>query len=276
MKKPQPLPNAHLHPVIPPLSAAPHITPVTPHILDSTTHMPTATTPILPPTELLLQGCCSLTDDGTRFTMRGIHPWQIENHTDAEIHIALKELTHLASSASTINTCLTTTNTTAHPAPIHGIGEIGLDFSPKRCSQASTKDRQIKILKRQLEIATKAKLPITLHAVQCWSELSTQLKEEPQTGAIIFHQYSGSAQMMQQLAQLGNCYFSFSPTLLFTNKKNQIALESCPLEKLLLEDENRDNLEKLYYEVAKIKKIALSKLLAQIRHNIQQIFTKSL
>ena len=142
---------------------------------------------------------------GYVFPALGLHPWRLEtDDTEANFSLIERELPG----------CL-------------ALGEVGLDFAIK-----TPKDRQTEVLRRLLEIATREKKPILLHARRAWAEALDLL------GALgvekaVFHWYSGPADVLQEI--LGKGYFiSATPAAAYSEKHRQ-AIQKTPLDQLLLE-----------------------------------------
>ncbi len=77
------------------------------------------------------------------------------------------------------------------------IGEIGLDYHWTK----ETKDMQIFVLKKMLEIASKNNLPVIVHCRKAFLDTYNLLKEYNING--ILHCYSGSIEMAKEFIKLG-------------------------------------------------------------------------
>ena len=142
---------------------------------------------------------------GYVFPALGLHPWRLEtDDIEANCSLIERELTG----------CL-------------ALGEVGLDFAIK-----TPKDRQTEVLRRLLEIATREKKPILLHARRAWAE-ALELLGAFDVQKAVFHWYSGPADVLQQI--LGKGYFiSATPAAAYSEKHRQ-AIRKTPLDRLLLE-----------------------------------------
>ena len=116
-----------------------------------------------------------------------------------------------------------------HPK-VKAIGEIGLDYH----YEDIPRDLQKKAFIAQMELARELRLPVIVHereAHQDGLEIVRQFSDV--TG--VFHCYSGSAEMAQQLVELG-WYIGFTGVLTFKNARKAIEVaESIPLERIVIE-----------------------------------------
>ena len=80
---------------------------------------------------------------------------------------------------------------------IVAVGEIGLDYH----YDDTDKDKQIDVLKRQLDIAQKYNKPIVFHSRDAIGDAYNMLKEYKLRGSI--HCYSGSVEMAREFIKLG-------------------------------------------------------------------------
>lgn len=118
----------------------------------------------------------------------------------------------------------------AHPKVV-AIGEIGLDyyydFSPREVQQA--------VFTRQLDVARQTGKPIIIHDRDAHGDLLAIVKKEAKGLTGVFHCFSGSMEMAQEVIKLG-FFVSIAGPVTFTNavKLKEIARE-LPLEVLLVE-----------------------------------------
>lgn len=112
-------------------------------------------------------------------------------------------------------------------------GEIGLDFHYDN----SPRDVQLKVFRRQLQLARDANLPVIIHTREAEKETVEILKSEWASCGLpgVMHCFSGSLQLAQQAIELG---FSISFSGIVTFKKAEdlrgVARE-VPLDRLLIE-----------------------------------------
>jgi TatD DNase family protein len=145
----------------------------------------------------------------------GLHPWNSKEHTKNWIKKLEKYLTENPNSA---------------------MGEIGLD----NWIEGADPDEQEKVLLEQLELAKKVNRPIMIHCVQAWGKMLEILKLQAPLPPMLLHAYSGSAEMVNELAGLG-AYFSFAGSALRKKHiRTQETLKLIPVERLLIETDCPD------------------------------------
>ena len=119
-----------------------------------------------------------------------------------------------------------------HSAAV-GIGEIGLDYhydnNPKR-------EDQIRAFKMQIEMASKANLPIALHVRDAYKDtldILTDMKSYIQNG-VLLHCYSGSKEMIREFNSF-DAYYALGGAITFKNAKKEDVIKTIPLNRLLVE-----------------------------------------
>jgi TatD DNase family protein len=117
------------------------------------------------------------------------------------------------------------------------IGEIGLDHALDAPDRALQKD----ILCSHLRIAAELDRPVSLHCRKAWGALLALLKTLPRLPpALIFHAFSGDAELIPELARL-NGWFSFGGSLTREgNRRGRAAASQVPADRLLLESDAPD------------------------------------
>lgn len=120
-----------------------------------------------------------------------------------------------------------------HPKVV-AIGEIGLDYH----YNLSPKDVQQEVFIRQLDVARQTGLPYIIHDREAHADCLRVIKREAKGLNGVFHCFSGSWEMAQELLALG-LYLSFAGPLTFANavKLKQVAA-AAPLERLLIETDS--------------------------------------
>ena len=112
-------------------------------------------------------------------------------------------------------------------------GEIGLDFHYDN----SPREVQLKVFRRQLQLAREVKLPVIIHTREAEAETIEILRETFAGSGLagMMHCFSGSAWLAQQALELG-FHLSFSGIITFkkANELRAIAKEA-PLDRLLIE-----------------------------------------
>lgn len=119
----------------------------------------------------------------------------------------------------------------AHPK-VAAIGEIGLDYYYDH----SPRDTQKYWLSKQLDIASKLKLPVIIHNRDSHEDMMKIIKNHaPYEASGVFHCFSGSWEMAKELLDMG-LYLSFGGPITFKNAKKALeVLEKTPLESILIE-----------------------------------------
>lgn len=190
-----------------------------PHLDDAMTRASTAGV-----TGLMCCGCCEedwllLPGIAHRFPQVrlsfGLHPWYVGERSTDWLD-ALKR------------------NLTTSPS---AVGEIGLDHALDKATFAD----QESVFLAQLHLANELGRPVTIHCRRAWGRLMELLdaKGWPACGFVI-HSYSGSSDLVEPLARRG-AYFSFSGSIISDrNVHGRAALESVPLDRLLIETDAPD------------------------------------
>ena len=115
------------------------------------------------------------------------------------------------------------------------VGEIGLDY------YYDLSDRKIQrdVFAEQIEIADKLGLPITLHIRDAygdaWDILTAQKKHL--NNGVLWHCYSGSAELARQGVQLGH-FYAFGGAITFKNAKKEEVLNVIPMDRVLSETDS--------------------------------------
>ena len=142
----------------------------------------------------------------------GWHPEDMDKLSDE----AYAELTRLAE----------------HPKCV-AIGEIGLDYY----WDASHKEEQKELFRRQIELALKLNKPVIVHDREAHGDSFDIVCDYPGLRGV-FHCYSGSAEMAQELLKRG-WYLGFDGPITYKNARKAIeVLELCPLDKILIETDS--------------------------------------
>lgn len=112
------------------------------------------------------------------------------------------------------------------------VGEIGLDYYYELSDKATQKD----IFAYQIELADRAKLPICLHIRDAFGDCLDVLNalQVHLNSGVLFHCYSGSAEMAKQLAKKGY-YFSFGGAVTFKKNRKSEVLQNIPITQIVTE-----------------------------------------
>lgn len=145
----------------------------------------------------------------------GIHP---ENY-ETENEESLRELETLAKSKKVV-----------------AIGEIGLDYHWKNDEQ--TKKEQKEWFIKQIKLANKLNLPVSIHARDAINDVYQTIKENPINKGFVLHCYSGSYEMMERFKDLG-AYFGFDGPITYKNSITpKECVKKCDIDKLLIETDS--------------------------------------
>lgn len=109
------------------------------------------------------------------------------------------------------------------------IGEIGLDYH----WDTTYKEQQHIVLRTQMQWAEQLHLPVMIHSRDATEDTLSILREFPNVKGV-FHCFSGSREVAQQILQMGY-YLGIGGVLTFKNCKLAEHLSVVPLGRLLLE-----------------------------------------
>ena len=111
------------------------------------------------------------------------------------------------------------------------VGEIGLDYYYE---DAAPRETQLRLLRDQLKMAEEHGLPAVIHDREAHADSLMAVKEFPKVRGV-FHCYSGSVEMAQELVKLG-WVFSFGGSVTFKNaRKAPEVIAALPAETIMLE-----------------------------------------
>ncbi len=111
------------------------------------------------------------------------------------------------------------------------VGEIGLDYY----RNYSPGDVQKKVFKRFMNIAAERELPVIIHnrdALKDIKEIIFKIPKKNLSG--VMHCFSGDAESAKDLIEVG-FYISFAGNITYPKFKNTDAINSIPLERILIE-----------------------------------------
>ena len=113
------------------------------------------------------------------------------------------------------------------------IGEIGLDYY----WDDTRKEEQKALFRRQIEIALEREKPIIVHDREAHGDSLAIVREYPELRGV-FHCFSGSVEMAEELLAMG-WYLGFDGPVTYKNaRKAPEVLAVCPLDRLLLETDS--------------------------------------
>jgi TatD DNase family protein len=129
-----------------------------------------------------------------------------------------------------------------HPKVV-AIGETGLDYHhlPSERSEftaaddAHYKEKQAKVFRQQMEVATELGLNCIIHQRMAWDDTIAQLKPFAGRTRGVFHCFGETVERMQQVFEIGSLV-SFTGIVTFKNARNVCdAVAAAPLGKFMLE-----------------------------------------
>ncbi|XP_059161113.1 putative deoxyribonuclease TATDN3 [Physella acuta] len=166
---------------------------------------------------------------------------------------------------------------------IGGIGEIGLDFTPRFCQKPDDKEIQTLILTKQVQLADRHRLPINVHSRSAGRK-AIQLLKELGAQNVLLHAFDGRASVALEGASNG-FYFSV-PSSVCRDTQIQKMVKALPLDKLLVEtdapcispvkgtvNEPANAMVSIEY-ISKIKKIHLEYVKTITTENAVRLFPK--
>ncbi len=117
----------------------------------------------------------------------------------------------------------------SHPKAV-AVGEIGLDY---HYEDACPREQQLRVFEKQLEIAVEQNLPVVVHDREAHADTLSLLKKYRPRGVV--HCFSGSVEMMREVAALGMS-IGLGGVVTFKNAKHPVDVAAeVPLDRLLLE-----------------------------------------
>lgn len=150
----------------------------------------------------------------------GVHPWQVNTLSDTWEQTLEAYLYKIPS----------------------GIGEIGLDFT----DPLSNRHLQEQVFIKQLDLANKLGLPVSIHIRRAWDIFIRILKRlGPLPHGGLIHSYSGSCDMIPVFEGY-NLFISFSGSITNPgNKKVARALKRVSFDRVLIETDSPDIMPRL-------------------------------
>ncbi len=114
-----------------------------------------------------------------------------------------------------------------------GIGEVGLDFYYDK--EKKTKEVQIKMLKKQISLATELNKPLVIHVRNAETEMAEIVEEFGNSFRAQFHCFGESSTFLKKVIEDGHMV-SFGGNITFKSAGNlREMIKEVPIERLLLE-----------------------------------------
>jgi TatD DNase family protein len=108
---------------------------------------------------------------------------------------------------------------------------VGLDYHWKEPSRDIQKD----VFIEQVKMAVELDIPLDIHDREAHGDVMDILRQYGQGVRGVFHCYSGSLEMAQELLKMG-FYFGFTGTVVFPKSKKLKAIAAAlPLDRILIE-----------------------------------------
>ena len=119
-----------------------------------------------------------------------------------------------------------------HPK-CRAVGEIGLDYY----WDDSRKEEQKRLFHAQLSLARENGLPVVIHDREAHGDCLSIVRQYPGLRGV-FHCYSGSPEMAQELLRMG-WYLGFDGPITYKNARKALdVLRICPEERILVETDS--------------------------------------
>ncbi len=122
----------------------------------------------------------------------------------------------------------------ARQPKVVAIGEIGLDYY---WPENPPRDFQQQVLRAQLALAQELNLPVIFHDRDAHGDSLSIVREYPALHGV-FHCYSGSVEMAEELLSMG-WYLGFDGPVTYKNARKAVAVaEMAPFDRILIETDS--------------------------------------
>lgn len=193
----------------------------------------------------------------------GFHPENLEDVSDD----ALKEIEALAANEKVV-----------------AIGEIGLDYHWFKDPEPRLKQKEWFI--KQIELANRLELPISVHARDASGDTLEILTKHPAKFGAVLHCYSGSVETLKSFSKLGY-YFGFDGPITYKNAiEPKECVKACPLDRLLVETDSPylspvplrgtrnepSNIPHIVSAMADLRGISVEEMSEHLNRNFEELF----
>lgn len=146
------------------------------------------------------------------------------------------------------------------------MGEMGLDKL-----KGVSLEKQVAILKSQLDVARNFNQPVIIHCVRAFDQLLKVKNEYPEIKKWCIHGYARHKELAKQLLNNGFC-LSLMPQKM-TDKYVEL-VKYVPLDRLFLETDSMAGIyiEDIYLQVSKILNVSIEALKRQMAENATTFF----
>ena len=211
----------------------------------------------------------------------GISPNDIPQ-TEEELLKELNQIEQLVKKEIPTNTISNELERNSKEQYLLAIGEIGLDYYWNK----ENKELQKQAFIKQIEMANKYNLPITIHTREAVNDTLEILKTNNVNNKGIFHCCPHNRELVKEALKLG-FYISFAGPVTFKNAKNaDEIIDMVPTDKMLIETDSpylspepergkRNNPSKVKYiaqKIAQVKNLTLEEVANKTLENAKQIY----
>lgn len=111
------------------------------------------------------------------------------------------------------------------------VGEIGVDLYWDK----SRRDEQLAVFRRQCELAVELEKPVIIHCREAFDEAIEVLSSLAVKPAGVFHSFTGTADDIERIRQVGDFYFGINGVVTFKNCPLRDVLPQIGLQRIVVE-----------------------------------------